>query len=294
MLRLGAGDVDSVVEPEELVEDVARILSGGDSVAPLRASLIYRGTWFAAMPAAGEGLIAVKLVGVYPGKPGRGLPLVRGLLLLFDAGTGEPLLEADAGAATGWRTAAATALALRLLGGDRGVLGVVGAGVQAEYHLRLLARVARFEGFLVYSRRPGRAAALARRYGAEPVDSLSRLVGASDTVLLATTSTRPLVDAPEALGKTVASVGAPRPVRELGRGLLVAARCVVADTVEGVVAEAGEYEPGLFELVGLGELAAGRGRCGWGGARVYKSVGTALLDLAIALHLYRRASRLAP
>ncbi len=294
LMRLGAGDVDSLVEPEELVEDVARILSSSEAVAPLRASMSYRGAWFAAMPAAGGGFFAVKLVGVYPGNPGRGLPLVRGLLLLFDAETGEPLLEADAGAATGWRTAAATALALRLMGGDRGVLGVVGAGVQAEYHLRVLSRVARFNGFLVYSRRPWRTAALARRYGADVVDSLPRLVRVSDTLVLATTSTRPLVDAPEALGKAVASVGAPRPVRELGRGLLVAARCVVADTVEGVASEAGEYEPGLFELVGLGDLAAGRRRCRWGGARLYKSVGTALLDLAIALHLYRRASRLAP
>lgn len=294
MIRLGPGDVDALVNPEGLVEDVARVLAGGEVVAPLRASLTHRGSWFAAMPAAGDGFLAVKLVGVYPGNPGRGLPLVRGLLLLFDAETGEPLLEADAGAATGWRTAAATAVALRLLGGDRGVLGIVGSGVQAQYHMRLLSRVARFEEFLVYSRRPGHASALARRYGAEPVDSLAGLVRGSDTVLLATSSTSPLVDAPDALGKVVASIGAPAPVRELGRGLLAAARCVVADSVEGVAREAGEYEPGLFELVGLGELVSGRAGCRWGGARVYKSVGTALLDLAIALHLYRRASRLAP
>lgn len=288
---LDAGDVDRLADPEGLVEDVERLLASGAS-APPRLSLEHRGSWLGVMPAAGQGFYAVKIVGVYPGNPGRGLPLVRGRLLLLDAETGEALLEADAAPATGWRTAAATAAALRLLGGTSGVLGVVGAGVQARYHLRLLTRLYSCSTVLVASRNKARAWELAKSYGGEAV-SLEKLLRRSDVVVAATTSPSPVVlGGLLRSGAVVASVGAPRPVRELDREVLLRARCALVDTREGVLRESGDLdeeavgETGV-ELVELGEALRGR-KCGWGDIGLYKSVGAALLDLAAALHLYRR------
>ncbi|WP_219336909.1 ornithine cyclodeaminase family protein [Pyrodictium delaneyi] len=281
-------EVDQLVDPAELVEDVERVLRSTGVVAPARLGLEHRGSWLGVMPSAGQGFYAVKVVGVYPGNPGRGLPLVRGRLFLVDAETGELLLEADAEAATGWRTAAATAVALRLLGGTGGVLGVLGAGVQASYHLRLLTRLYRYEHVMVYSPTRNRAEKLAAQYGGEVAEP-GRLLREADTVIAATTSREPVV-----LGRllrsgaVVASVGAPRPVRELDQDTLARAQCVLVDTRKGVLSESDDVGEKLVEVVELGEALRGVKNCMPGEIRVYKSVGTAILDLAIALHLYRR------
>lgn len=98
-----------------LIDKIREVLLS-DSVAPVRASLTHNAVWLGAMPAAGLGLQVVKIVGVYPGNPARGLPTVRGVLLAFEEGSGELLFMADAGPVTGYRTAAASCLALGLMG----------------------------------------------------------------------------------------------------------------------------------------------------------------------------------
>lgn len=290
---LGPREVDRLVDPEGLVADIARILPA--AVSPPRVSLTHRGTWFAAMPAAAEDVLAAKLVSLHPRNPSRGLPLVRGLLVLLDAETGEPLLAADAAAATGWRTAAATALALRLLGAPRGAaLGVIGAGVQADYHLRVLRRLFSPSRVLVSSRSRARARRLALAHGGEVVER-RRLLEESDIVVAATTAEEPVVEGRLlAWGALVASVGAPRPVRELDAETLLRAGCVLADTVEGVMEEAGDVDASMVDVVGLRGLLSGGEACRWREVRAYKSVGTAALDLAVAAHLYRRLRRGGP
>lgn len=291
MRLLGPGDVDSLVDPHGLLDAVREALTAQDAAAPLRASLEYRGTWFAAMPAAGLGYHAVKAVGVYPGNPGRGLPLVRGLLLLFDAETGEPLLAADAHAATGWRTAAASALAAGLLGyRGGGRLGLIGAGAQAWYHGLLFTRLYKPAEVLVYSRTRARAEALASRLGGRAAGLEDVL--ASDVVVAATTAREPVVRGRLLKpGAVVLSVGAPRPVVELDPGALERAGCLLVDTREGYWAEAGEAarHPEGVPVVELREALGDPGACRpRGDVGVYKSVGTALLDLGIAVHLHRR------
>ena len=283
---LDPGRIDSLVDPARLVDDVARVLTG-DATAPLRASLEHRGSWLGAMPAGGLGYFAVKVVGVYPGNPARQLPLVRGVLLLFDAETGELLMEADAAPATGWRTAAASALALRIMGyRGGGTVGIIGAGVQGDYHARVLARIYGYDELLVYSRTMSRAEKLAEKHGGRAA-SLEELLRRSDVVVAATTSQKPVV-----LGRLlkegalVVSVGAPRPVRELDAETVARAGCVLVDTREGVSSESDDVE-GAERLVELGEALRGEA-CRYREVGVYKSVGTALFDLAVAIHLYER------
>ena len=284
---LAGEELERLIEPRSLVDAVARALREPPR-APPRLSLETR-SWLGLMAAGGGGYQAVKIVGVYPGNPGRGLPLVRGVALLLDEETGEPLLAADATPLTGWRTAAATAAALEALGATGGVLGIIGSGVQAGYHARLLTTLHRYEELLVYSRRPGHAARFAARHGGTPVDSLERLLRSADVVVAATNSTTPVVRG-EALrgGAVVASVGAPAPVRELDTATLIRARCIVADTSEGAAAEAGDYRPGLAGLVELGGLLRGEERCLHGDVAVYKSVGTPVLDYAILTYIHER------
>ncbi len=288
-LRLTGRDVDELVEPHRLVEVVERVLRAGLK-APKRLSLEHRGSWLASMVAAGEGYYAVKIVGVYPDNPSRGLPLVRGVLMLFEASTGELLLEAPAEEATGWRTAAASALALKLLGfRGGGSLGIIGAGVQATYHVRLLTSLYSFDEVLVYSRTREKAERLASLAGGIVADSLDELLKRSTVVVAATTSRTPVVKGRLLReGSYVVSVGAPRPVRELDEETVRRAGCILVDTRDGVLSESDDV-PGWARIVEMGELVRGESSCDYREVGVYKSVGTAVFDLAVALHLYERA-----
>ncbi len=284
--RLSSEDVDRIVDPKGLVELLEKVLVDAPK-PPKRVSLEYEGSWFGVMPAYGPGYYSVKIVGVYPENPSRGLPLVRGLLLLVNSRSGDVLLEADAGPATGWRTAAATVAALKLMGYSGGVLGVIGAGVQAGYHVRVIRDVLGFDKLLVHDKVEVKAESLALKYGGSKVD-LRRLLESSDVIVAATTSRDPVVLGNFVKsGTLIASIGAPKPVRELDEEVVRRSRCLLVDSVEGVKAESEEWGP-ASQLIELAEALRGV-KCEWGDVRVYKSVGYSLLDLAIALHLYERA-----
>jgi len=119
------------------------------------------------------------------------------------------------------------------------------------------------------------------------VVDLDTLLRESDIVIAATSSTEPVVKGSLLReGAYVVSVGAPRPVRELDDEVKRRGRCLLADTRDGVVGESDDAQ-GFEEIVELREALRGR-RCKWGDVRVYKSVGTALFDHAIAVYLWRR------
>jgi len=279
-------DVNSLVRVQDLVDSIREVLLS-DVEAPKRLHITYGTTWYGVMPAAGLGYISTKLVGVYPENPARGDPLVRGVLTLVDARTGEPLLLADATTATAWRTAAATMLALDVMGAPSGAtVGIIGAGVQARYHALAVKQVYEPSRILITSRTRARAQELAMSANGEVVD-LETLHRESDIIIAATNSTEPVVRGRLLRENAyVASVGAPRPVRELDDEVKERAKCLLADTREGVVSESDDAA-GFEEIVELREALKGR-KCRWGDVRVYKSVGTALFDHAIAVYLWRR------
>lgn len=288
---LSGMEVSALVDPRGLVRAIERVLLSS-SKPPARVAVEHLGSWLGVMPAAGEGYYAVKVVGVFPEAPKVGLPLVRGTLFLIDPVRGDILLEADAAAATAWRTAAATALALKTLGYRNGVLGIVGAGVQGEHHARVIGEVLGFTELLVNSRDPSKAESLARKLGGRTA-SIKEIHERADAVVAATTSRQPVVMG-EWLrpGTLVASVGAPKPVRELDEAAVRRSRCLLVDTEEGVRGESEEWRA-ASSLLELSRALKGES-CDWGDVKVYKSVGYALFDLAIALHLYERLKESQP
>jgi alanine dehydrogenase len=276
----------------DLVDDIRSVLLS-DAQAPPRVSLTRGGVWLGVMPGAGLGVQAVKIVGVYPANPRRGLPLVRGLLVAVRESDGEPLYIADAAPLTAYRTAAATCFALSLLGyrGEEPV-AIVGAGVQGSYHARCLGERYGIDEILVVDEDRVKAEELAKKLGggARVAGSRDEIYG-SKLIVTATTSTRPVVEGSKLRrGTYVASIGAPRPVSELDEEALRRAACILADTVEGYWSEAGEasYTPEWVKVVDLRSLARGEESCDHGDIAIYKSVGTALFDLAAALYLGRK------
>ncbi len=141
----------------------------------------------------------VKVINIAPGNAARGLPGLHATYLLHDATTGAPLALIDGDAITARRTAAASALAASMLARDDAQhLLVVGSGrvaslLPAAYRfVRPIARVS------VWSRRAVQAEALAGQlrsdgFDARPVTDLEPAAEEADIISCATLATEPLV-----------------------------------------------------------------------------------------------------
>ena len=252
-----------------------------------------------AVQAGPDGPIGVKVVTVVPGNSARGLPAIAGLYLLLDGTTGRPLAVMDAAALTARRTAAASALAADYLAapGARQML-MVGAGALAPNLIAAHAAVRPIARVSIWNHRPERAAELAARLTAEGLDAaatedLEGAARAADLVCCATLSRSPLIHGDWLRpGAHLALVGAFTPqMREADDSALRRAR-VFVDTRTGATKEAGEIVQGLADGViaeadiqgDLFDLVRGvaSGRGGAEEITLFKSVGTALEDLAAA------------
>jgi alanine dehydrogenase len=95
---------------------------------------------FRAMPALGEGLALLKWVTSFPGNSSKGLPVVRGEVLLSDAETGEELAVIECSSVTSLRTGAAAAVSAQALApAGAGSVGIIGCGVNGAWSARCLA-----------------------------------------------------------------------------------------------------------------------------------------------------------
>ena len=143
---------------------------------------------------------AVKVSTGFYENPARGLPSSNGLVLVFDAQTGEPraLLD-DRGLLTDVRTALAAVIAVRLArpaGSD--AIGMLGTGTQAELQLRYLWQLDGPFSARVWGRSEAARVALAARLARHGIEAQmvadARELGAScDTLLCATASTAPIL-----------------------------------------------------------------------------------------------------
>jgi alanine dehydrogenase len=94
---------------------------------------------FRAMPARGDGLALLKWVTSFPGNSAKGLPVVRGEVLLSDAETGEELAVIECSSVTSLRTGAAAAVSAKALAAeDAKSVGIIGCGVNGAWSARCL------------------------------------------------------------------------------------------------------------------------------------------------------------
>ena len=253
----------------------------------------------AAVQAVPAGPIGIKIATVFPGNSARGLPAIAGLYMLLDGTTGRPLAVMDAAALTARRTAAASALAADYLAApDASRMLMVGAGALAPNLIAAHAAVRPIQRVTIWNHRPERAAALAAHLTAEGLDAvatedLEGAARAADLISCATLSRTPLIHGDWLRpGAHLDLVGAFTPqMREADDSALRRARLFV-DTRTGATKEAGEIVQGLADgvisdsdiLADLFDLtrAVHPGRGGPEEVTLFKSVGTALEDLAAA------------
>jgi ornithine cyclodeaminase len=290
-------EVASLLDPDALIEMVASALldlSAGTASVPPRIASVTPAGLLGAMVGYVPSLdtLAAKLVSVFPGNVDA--PTHQALIAAFDPRTGAPLALMDGEEITAQRTAAASALATRLLAReDARVLAIVGTGVQARSHARYVPRVRQFREVVVAGRSPAKAAALAAEIGARSA-AIEEAVRAADVICVATHAQKPVVEISWLRpGSHVNSVGFHPQGRELGS--LSGVRVAVESRASAFApppAGANELrEVQADDAVELGELLsrARRGRTAPGQITVYKSVGVAAEDAAGAALVLRRA-----
>ncbi|MEM7153466.1 MAG: ornithine cyclodeaminase family protein [Myxococcota bacterium] len=147
------------------------------------------------------GLLGLKVGSYFPENHARGIPNHGSTTLLLDGETGLPRAIVSAGYLNGLRTAAANAVAVdRLAREDASVLGVIGAGHQAEFEVRAVAARRALRQVKVWSRTPTSAADLCQRLGdldleVTAVDQARAAVEGSDIVTTVTPARAILVEA---------------------------------------------------------------------------------------------------
>ena len=215
------------------------------------------------------------------------------VIALFDPATGKPLALMDGRYITEMRTAAVSAVATDALAAPNAkVLTLLGAGVQAHAHLKVLPRVRQFDEIRVWNHRPEKARQFAEQHDIKAMD-LESAVRDADVIVTATSAREPILKG-EWLkpGAHVNAVGASRPDwRELDDAAM--RNIVIVDSYEGARNEAGDVIlSGATPFAELGEILNGSKRVEPGATTIFKSLGMAVEDVAAAKLVYE-ASRVA-
>lgn len=281
----------------DAVADAMRARRAGRLAAPERGVLpLPEGGRYLVMPAADEHLALTKSLTVHPGRAAHGLPTIQGQVLVADARDGRPLMLLDAPTLTARRTAAVTALGLRVLStAPVRSVALLGTGAQALAHARVLAELGEVRALHVVGRTTAQADAFADRLAAElgsveltAHGHLADALRTAQAVVTLTTSLRPVLPDELPAGLLVVGVGAFTPqMAELPPALLRARR-VVVDALDGARHEAGDLIQAAVVWSGVTELVDHLdARPEGGAAPVFKTVGHAAWDLAAA-HVAQR------
>ncbi|HJZ76091.1 MAG TPA: ornithine cyclodeaminase family protein [Vicinamibacterales bacterium] len=301
---LSEAQVEQLLDPGELLRELDAsfgALARGEVQCPPRPQISVPDRGFSlAMAAWQPGMqICVKVVNVFDGNLRRGLPNHLAIVNLFDPETGAVTCVMDATYITGIRTAAAAVLSHKLLSRPESrVATIVGAGVQAREHLRLLPLVRDLDVIQICSLELEHAEQLARLHpGARALPAIEDAIRQSDIVCLATHSATPVIDAAWIKpGTHVSSVGYHPPLGELPAALARERRLFV-ETMDAFAAP----PVGCAELAGVSPAGAAtlgdvvndprRGRIDPSEVTVYKAMGIAMEDMVAANLAFRAAQR---
>ena len=277
-------------------------LSSGAAAVPLRQRLEMpeQQARLLVMPAylPEEAATGAKLIGLHDGNPARGLPLAHSVVMLMDASTGEPQAVLDGRSITNLRTAAGAALATDLLARrESSSVAIFGAGEQARWQLRGMCAVRRIRRAMIIGRTPQRAFEMAQELSPElgiPINVRNHLDRPVDIICTATSSQQPVFDAAQVHpGTHINGIGSyRRDMAELPAALFARSGVrLVVDHRPSCLAEAGDLAGLDLHPPEIGELVTGRavGRTDDTEITVYKAVGNAVQDIALAAFAFRRS-----
>ena len=310
---LGSDEIAAALTYPALVEAL-RAAFRADIAVPVRhhhtipqpgqdATLLLMPAWTESGDQA-ERFLGCKIVTVFPDNAAAGKPSLHGRYLLMSGATGAPLALIDGRALTAWRTAAASALAATYLAReDAAHLVMIGAGSLAPHLVRAHAAVRPIKRVTLWNRTHGHAVSLAFGLAVTGIeatiaDDLESAVAEADIVSCATLATAPVLrGAWLKPGAHVDLVGGfTAKMREADDDVVKRADLYV-DTRAGALKEAGDIVIPLRRRViakkdiraDLFDLCRGKakGRTSERQITLFKSVGTAIEDLAAAMLVWK-------
>jgi ornithine cyclodeaminase len=315
VLFLGQAEVArllSVAECIEVMAEAMAALARGEVHQPLRQIVRppdAKGL-LGLMPAyigGAEPVYGAKTGGFFPGNSALGLDPHQGCVLLFSGETGALMAVMSASEITGIRTAAMTGLATRLLARPKASrLALIGSGHQAHWQLQAVAAVRPLASVKVAARSLASARAFVEAeranhdFAMEAVASAEDAVRGADIVITVTNAREPVLRREWiAPGTHVNAVGSSTPSHCEIEPALMGEAALFVDRRESTLNESGDYLNALHAglvtpaslLAEIGELVVGRhaGRSSAQEITLFKSLGMALEDVAMARVLYQRA-----
>jgi len=293
-----------------VMEKMFRSLATGQCLQPLRSImwLPNKKGLLGMMPGYAEepGLMGIKVISVFHGNNEKGYPSHQGVVILFDAKYGKPLMIFDAKEITAIRTAAASALATQILSRDDSeVLAILGSGEQAARHIESISIVRKIKQINIWSRNEKNADSLEARVSNSHNIAISvkksaeQAVKDADIVCTVTSSPQPIVlGSWIAPGTHINAVGSSTPVaRELDTDAVVKSK-LFTDCYESILNEAGDFlipkKEGMITdshiKAELGEVLIGqkKGRESKNEITLFKSLGIAAEDIFSCWHVYQK------
>ena len=319
MRFLDAAEVEVAMDYRSLI-DALREAFRSDVVTPVRhhhtislpdqadATMLLMPSWHNTNAAGTSqgGYVGIKMVTVYPDNEARlKKPSILGTYLLLDAESGEIRALMDGPTLTVWRTACASALAADYLARpDASSLLMVGTGALSSHLIRAHASVRPIKKVTIWGRNQDKARVLSESLNdlsldVSITDDRKKAAGVADIISCATLSSEPLVEGTWLKpGAHLDLVGAFRPDMREADDEAIRRSNVYVDTVAGASKEGGDItQPlanGVLSLEGIrGDLfglclGTCSARSGAEDVTLFKSVGTALEDLAAAKFVYEK------
>jgi ornithine cyclodeaminase len=305
MLVLDADQIRALAPTRRIIEALRETFRRGGVVAVRTPSEMPGGSpdrLFVSMLAMDQvGGPVIKLLTILPENRDKGLTTVQGAIVVFgDTGTPQAIL--DGTVVTQLRTGAASALASEYLSReDSSHLVVMGTGAIAPVAARSHCAVRPIKRVSVWGRRPEKAAQTAAAIGASVasdvevvvVDKADEAVASADIVSCSTSSPTPILAGKWLKpGTHVDLIGSFQPTKRESDDDVVRSARIFVDTFQGALHEGGDVVDPLARGIidrsriegELADLASGRvkGRASADEITMFKSVGTAIEDLATA------------
>jgi len=303
---LSGDDLKAVLTMDKCIDamrNAFKALSSGEAVMPLRTSLEMQpdnGTaLFMPVYMPDISKVGVKAITMSRDNPGKGLPLIHAMMMVFDSSTGVPVAVMDGEIITAMRTGAVSGLATSLLAKkDSRVAAIIGTGNQGETQLEAVCCVRDIQTAYVFDIQKERAEAFAlkmkKRLDIEVVAAESpETLEKADVICTATSSNNPVFnDIHLKPGAHINGVGSYKPEMAEIPPKSIARGKVVVDQLQGCLAEAGDIiqpiESGVITADhihgALGDLVVGKipARENENEITIFKSVGIAVQDLMTA------------
>jgi alanine dehydrogenase len=233
--------------------------------------------------------------------------VARFVVPLFRSTTGEMAALIEANAMGQIRTGAASGVATKYLANSNARSAcIIGTGYQARTQLEAVAAVRRLERVRAFGRDPERRAQFCREMSArigvevEPADSGEEAVRGAEIVITATSALQIVLDGSWlSPGTHINAIGANFPQkRELDDAAVGCADVIAVDSMEQAKMEAGDLIQAFSEDASrwgavheLSGIVAGNaaGRINASQITLFKSIGIATWDLAVAVRVYELA-----